>query len=286
MSTECFIVRRLQDHRLVKLQTLAVTLQLLAASCSVSSSARGPSEISPALATRTTVAEGIGTTRVSAIADARIEAIRSVIGAFVAAGSTVVNDQLVESHFLSLSDGYIAQSTILSEWRDSDGYYHVQLHAVVVDDAISELFLRDKDVPKPATTDAAGAEETRRKRTEDATALLSDTLERSNFPLGIFEADPSRSTIRHDGDGATITIDCTVRVNRPRWNDLLKRMSRCLAALGAMDSPIRWRSRSIGGRIKDLEARPIMVGKFLGNPLNARLTGASEPLRLGPLDSL
>lgn len=265
---------------------LAAVLLLLFAGCANPKAERETQPVVRALVTRSTVAEGIGQTRTDAMADARREAVRSVIGAFIAARSSVVNDELVQSSVLSLSDGYVAQSTVLREWRDAEGLYHVELHAIVVDSPLSEVELRENDTPKPAILDTEGARDTQLIRTQEATALLADTLNQSNFPLGIFEVDPSGSKIRRNGDEGTIAIDCVLRVDRSRWNAVLRRMSRCLAALGAMDSPVRWRSRPIGGRLADLGGRPVLVGQFLGNALTARLTSNSEPLQPGPMDNV
>jgi hypothetical protein len=270
----------------IQAASLSAVLLLLFLGCATPNTERETQPVGRAIATRSTVAEGIGPTRTEAIADARREAVRSVIGAFIAASSTVVNDQLVQSSVLSLSDGYVARSAVLREWRDAEGLYHVQLHAVVVDSPLSELELRRNNTPNPAILDTEGARDTQLIRTQEATALLADTLEQSSFPLGIFEVDPTGSTIRRNRDGGTIVIECALRVDRSRWNAVLRRMSRCLAALGAMDSPVRWRSRSIGGRIADLMGRSAVVGQFLGSPLTAHLTSQSAPLQPGPLDNV
>lgn len=268
----------------IQLAALAAVLPLLFTACTSPKTARDTPPAAPV--TRFTVAEGIGQTRTDAMADARREAVRSVIGTFISANSSVLNDELVESDVLSLSDGYVARSTVLREWRDTEGLYHVELQAVVVDSALSELELRRNDTPKPTILDDDGVRETQLIQTQEATALLADTLEQSNFPLGIFQVDPSGSKIRRAVDEGTIAIDCVLSVDRSRWDTVLRRMSRCLAALGAMDSPVRWRSRSIGGRRADLASRPVVVGHFLGRPLTCHLTSQSEPIQPGPLDNV
>lgn len=232
------------------------------------------------------VSEGAGETHAEALTAARLEAVRMAIGTTVVSRTELRNGELVENRALSLSDGYIARSIVLREWQDSSNRYHVQLHAVVVDSPLSELELRRNNTPNPAILDTEGARDTQLIRTQEATALLADTLEQSSFPLGIFEVDPTGSTIRRNRDGGTIVIECALRVDRSRWNAVLRRMSRCLAALGAMDSPVRWRSRSIGGRIADLMGRSAVVGQFLGSPLTAHLTSQSAPLQPGPLDNV
>ena len=231
-------------------------------------------------------AEGVGTTRAEALADAQRAAVRSAIGTFIVSRTTVQDDELIEDKSLSLTDGYVAQTKLLREWTEMDGSFRVHILAVVVNDSISERKLREENIPKPVTIDASGAQETRSARTRDATDLLVDSMQQSNFPLGMFELDPSESIVRAAADGTHIAFACTVRVDHARWNAFLSRLRRCLPALGSMDAMVGWKPRSIGGRLADLTKRPVAVGNVQGQPLLARLTGHSNPTQPGPLDNV
>ena len=231
------------------------------------------------------VGEGVGSTPAAAMSEARIDAIRRALGTFVSARRKVQDNRLVEDEVLSLSDGYISESRILREWVDEQGLYHVRIWAAVVDDATSESMLRDASIPKPEDRDPDAAEATRSSRATDAVEVLMDTLERTNFPVGMFAISSEGCSARPTSDGAIVTVDCIIRPDESRWRAFLTRSRRALSALGSMDGAVRWRSRTVETRSLALSGQAVVIGKIGSSPVTAKMTHASNPTEPGPLDN-
>jgi hypothetical protein len=231
------------------------------------------------------VAEGVGRDRAAAIDDARVQAVRQAVGAYVMTRTRVEMNQITERTILSLSDGSILSTEILAERVDDRGEYRVRILAAVANDSVIEDLLRREGIDRPAVTDPAGNKQSTQMRTNAAAQLLRDTIRQAEYPLGLFAAGARLSNI-NGSSPRFAEIECTLRVDARRWRAFVRGSSRCLAALGAMDSPVDWRSRPAGTRQPEINHRPTVVGSIRGRPVTARLSDDSHAMLPGPLDNV
>jgi hypothetical protein len=235
---------------------------------------------------RTVTVEGAGEDRASAMLNARREAVREAVGVYIQSQMRVDDGKISQNSIRSLSDGTISSTTILEERIDEHGVYRVKIMATVINDRIHEERLRSGETERPAVTDPASAIQSEQIRTFEAVGLLREAVRRHGFPLGMFEADASLTRFARTAEGVYASVDCNLRIDEMRWREFQRDASRCLAALGAMDSPIQWRSRPAGRRRPQLLANPPIVGDIRGIQVLAHLTPNSRPALVGPLDNV
>jgi len=79
--------------------------------------------------------------RDEALRDAMRNAVEQAAGVFIAAQSETQNYQLVKDVIFSRARGFVQKYTILSEKRDDDGVYVVEIRAVVKTKAVADSWL-------------------------------------------------------------------------------------------------------------------------------------------------
>jgi hypothetical protein len=195
-------------------------------------------------------------------------------------------NEITERTILSLSDGSILSTEVLSERVDDQGDYRVRIVAAVANDKVIENLLRRDGVERPAVTDPEGSRRSQQVRTSAASELLRDTIRQVGYPLGLFSVSARMSSATRSASHFESQVECTLRIDELRWQAFRRGSSRCLAALGKMDSPVDWRSRTAGTRELELRRRPPVVGRLMGQPLMAQLSDASHAQLPGPLDNV
>lgn len=78
------------------------------------------------------IATGVGIDFEKANRNAVRNAIEQVIGIYVASDTMVKNSQLINDNILVSSGGYVKESKVISQKRNNDGLFTVQIEALVV----------------------------------------------------------------------------------------------------------------------------------------------------------
>jgi hypothetical protein len=243
-------------------------------------------QIPSSRAIKAVVAEGYGSCPSAAMNDARVQAVRQAVGAYIMSRTRVERSAVTEDTILSLSDGSILSTKLLSEGVDESGTYKVRIMAVVANDQVIEDLMRLEGIEKPEVVDPVQNRQSTQFRTAAAVELFQDIIRQSEYPLGMFAAEARFSKRGGASRHVTSGIECVIRVDERRWRAFVSGSSRCLAALGAMDSPVDWRPRSAGTRQVEFARQPPVVGNLMGFPVTAHLNDASRATLPGPLDNV
>lgn len=159
------------------------------------------------------VITGIGVDIDKAKQNAIRNAVEQVIGSYVVSDTIVKNSQLLKDEILSYSGGYLKEMKIISQGRNEDGLFTVQIEAVVISTKLKRklesLNIATKKIEGESLFGEAVSKINEQK---DASSLLKETL--SKFPQAAYETTfgkPEIKTINSTKNTAEVIIPLTIR---------------------------------------------------------------------------
>jgi len=115
----------MKGRRIVNLKTFIVAVLVMLSLISISQ-AQEPEKIEKVITT------GIGTDFEKAKQNAVRNAIEQAIGTYVSSDTIVKNSTLINDDVLTYSGGYVKETKVISQKRDKDGLFNVQIETLVV----------------------------------------------------------------------------------------------------------------------------------------------------------
>lgn len=163
--------------------------------------------------TEKVVITGIGVDIDKAKQNAIRNAVERVIGSYVVSDTIVKNSQLLKDEILSYSGGYLKEMKIISQGKNEDGLFTVQIEAVVISTKLKRklesLNIATKKVEGESLFGEAVSKINEQK---DASSLLKETL--SKFPQAAYETTfgkPEIKTINSTKNTAEVIIPLIIK---------------------------------------------------------------------------
>jgi hypothetical protein len=159
--------------------------------------------------TQVETATGVGADLESAKNDACREAVRKVVGAYLASKTITENDELIVDKVVSLSSGFVEKMETLKEWKE-DGIVRVEIRATVRVSKLLDTLKANKISIKSVDGPSLGAQLlTKGDQRQGEVGLVEAAFE--DFPAKWFKADtqgdPRLGDHRNDSNvGVVVTV--------------------------------------------------------------------------------
>lgn len=159
--------------------------------------------------TQVEIVKGAGPDIESAKLEACREAVRKVVGAYLASKTITENDELIEDKVVSLSSGFVEKMETLKEWKE-DGLVRVEIRATVRVSKLLDTLKANKIMIKGVDGSSLGAQLlTKGDQRQGEVGLMEAAFE--DFPAKWFKADtqgdPHLGDHRNDSNvGVVVTV--------------------------------------------------------------------------------
>jgi hypothetical protein len=196
------------------------------------------SNASAAIAIRTVVAQGVGSTPEEAKRDACREAVRQVVGAYVESDTLTRNDELIEDKVLTLSGGLVSKADVIpNSIVTQNGMTRLRIRAEVkVTEVMKSLTNFNITTTAVRTTDMQGQVTTLADQTDAAELTLGDAKSWESVPASFFSMQMvgQPKVLKARGDEATVQLSLQLTADRAQY---LSFANRLIAVLSKLEGP-------------------------------------------------
>ena len=179
---------------------------------------------------KTVVVEGVGDSSENAVKDAQRNAVNQVVGVLIDAKVMIKNDKLIEDKILTLSNGFVKTSKVISQ-NKSGKLFKVKVEAVVEVTGIENILKKEKLMVTVETDgdSLVNQEKGKEKITKDASEMIKKKMK--DFPGNVLEIqvnEKATKVLKTVGNVSTLQYEILIKPNLEKYKNFSKSLEQIL----------------------------------------------------------
>ena len=179
---------------------------------------------------RTVVVEGVGDSSENAVKDAQRNAVNQVVGVLIDAKVMVENDKLIEEKILTLSNGFVKTSKVISQ-NKSGKLFKVKIEAVVEVTGIENILKKEKLMASGVIDGESLVDQVKGKEkiTKDASEMIKKKMK--NFPENVLEIqvnEKATKVLKTVGNVNSVQYEILIKPNLEKYKTFSKSLEQIL----------------------------------------------------------
>ena len=179
---------------------------------------------------KTVVVEGVGDSSENAVKDAQRNAVNQVVGVLIDSKVMVKNDKLIEDKILTLSNGFVKTSKVISQ-NKSGKLFKVKIEAVVEVTGIENILKKEKLIATGKTDGGGLLEENERKEEviKNGAKMLREKMK--GFPMNVLDIqlnEKATKILKNESGTSTVQYEISVKPNLDKYKIFSKQLVQIL----------------------------------------------------------
>ena len=179
---------------------------------------------------KTVVVEGVGDSSENAVKDAQRNAVNQVVGVLIDSKVMVKNDKLIEDKILTLSNGFVKTSKVLSQ-NKSGKLFKVKIEAVVEVTGIEKILKKEKLMVTGLVDGEGllGKNERKEEVIKNGAKMLREKMK--DFPINVLDIqlnEKATKILKNEGGTSTVQYEISVKPNLEKYKVFSKQLVQIL----------------------------------------------------------
>lgn len=179
---------------------------------------------------KTVVVEGVGDSSENAVKDAQRNAVNQVVGVLIDSKVMVKNDKLIEDKILTLSNGFVKTSKVISQ-NKSGKLFKVKVEAVVEVTGIENILKKEKLIATGLVDGEGllGKSERKEEVIKNGAKMLREKMK--GFPMNVLDIqlnEKATKILKNEGGTSTVQYEISVKPNLENYKIFSKQLIQIL----------------------------------------------------------
>ena len=179
---------------------------------------------------KTVVVEGVGDSSENAVKDAQRNAVNQVVGVLIDSKVMVKNDKLIEDKILTLSNGFVKTSKVISQ-NKSGKLFKVKIEAVVEVTGIENILKKEKLMATGLVDGEGllGKNERKEEVIKNGAKMLREKMK--DFPMNVLDIqlnEKATKILKNESGTSTVQYEISVKPNLDKYKVFSKQLVQIL----------------------------------------------------------